>query len=153
MWMQLDSYLDNRRAWGPVLLRLALGSVFVAHAYAKAALFTFAGTEQFFEANGFPGVLAYPVFAAELVGGLALLRGYRVRLVSLLLVPVMLGALKPHLANGWMFTNTGGGYEYVLFLLVALLGQALMGAGSWERQAFGARVPSASDLPRVPHLQ
>jgi putative oxidoreductase len=137
----LERYLDHpaRRALGPTLLRLALGAVFLAHAYAKAAIFTFSGTEAFFEAHGFPGVLAYPVFLAELVGGLALVAGYRVRLVALLLIPVMLGALKPHLAHGWMFTNPGGGYEYVLFLLGALGAQAFVGPG-----IFSLRVPMAA---------
>jgi len=115
----------------PTLLRIPLGVVFLAHAYAKAAIFTFPGTRGFFEAHGFPGWTVYPVFVAELVGGLALVAGFRVRMVALALVPVMLGALKPHLA-GWMFTTPGGGWEYPGFLIVALLVQALLGAGAWS---------------------
>ncbi|WP_257458422.1 DoxX family protein [Archangium lipolyticum] len=116
---------------GATVLRVALGAVFLAHAGAKAFIFTFAGTEQFFEAHGFPGWTAWPVFLAELLGGLALVAGFRTRLVALGLVPVMLGALKPHLANGWMFTNAGGGWEYVAFLILALVTQALIGGGAY----------------------
>src|SRR5688500_16043187 len=92
---------------GPLALRTGLGSVFLAHAYAKAFLFTLPGTAQFFAQHGFPGWTAYPVFAAELLGGLALLVGFRTRLAAVALIPVMLGALKPHWAAGWMFTNSG----------------------------------------------
>ena len=128
--------LSSLSASGPTVLRIALGLVFVAHAYAKAAIFTFPGTAAFFEASGFPGWTAYPVFAAELVGGLALIVGFRTRWAALGLIPVMLGALKTHLAAGWMFTNPGGGWEYPAFLIVALAAQALLGSG---RLALDAR--------------
>lgn len=129
---RLDAALSSlaRRGAAALLLRVALGAVFLAHAYAKAAVFTFPGTEAFFEESGLPGWTAYPVFAAELVGGLALLVGYRARLAALGLVPVMLGALVPHAGNGWMFTSPGGGWEYVAFLLVALGAQAILGDGA-----------------------
>ncbi|CAN5905890.1 DoxX family protein [soil metagenome] len=124
--------LDSTRtaSYGPLALRIALGIVFVAHAYAKAAIFTFPGTEQFFVAHGFPAWTVYPVFAAELAGGLALIAGFRVRWVAPLLVPVMLGALKTHLDNGWSFMATGGGWEYPAFLIAALGAQWAIGPGA-----------------------
>jgi putative oxidoreductase len=128
---RLDNALAARSDLAPALLRLGLGSVFLAHAYAKLALFTMPGTAKFFEANGLPGWAAYPVFFVELAGGAALLLGYRTRLAALALLPVMVGALKPHLANGWMFTGAGGGWEYVAFLLIALAAQALLGGGAF----------------------
>lgn len=118
-------------SFGPTLLRLALGAVFLAHAWAKATVFTFPGTIRFFEASGFPGWTVWPVFAGELLGGLALVAGFQVRAVALLLVPIMLGALRPHLGNGWMFTGSGGGWEYPAFLLAALAAQALLGPGAF----------------------
>lgn len=119
----------HRAHYAPTILRFALGAVFLAHAYAKAAIFTFPGTVSFFQAFGLPGWSAYPVFALELVGGVFLLLGLHVRLVSALLIPVMLGAFIPHLHNGWMFTNPGGGWEYVAVLLLALIAQLLLGPG------------------------
>jgi len=127
----LENKLARLSHYAPTALRFALGLVFLAHAYGKAAIFTFAGTEQYFQANGFPGFMVYPVFAAELIGGLLLLVGFRTRLASLALVPIMLGALKPHLGNGWLFVNNGGGWEYPAFLIVALLAQATLGAGAY----------------------
>ena len=51
--------------WGLLLLRLALGTMWIAHALLKPLVFTFAGTAQFFESVGIPGALVTPVFAAS----------------------------------------------------------------------------------------
>lgn len=125
----LERLAATKRHLGPVVLRLALGAVFLAHAYAKLAIFTLPGTVGFFQANGIPGWMAYPVLAVEALGGVLLIAGVRVRLVAAALIPVMLGALIPHAGNGWMFTNPGGGWEYVAFLIAALAAQVALGRG------------------------
>lgn len=122
--------LASLSAFGPTISRVGLGIVFLAHAYAKAALFTFAGTEAFFTAHGFPGWTVYPVFAGEVLGGLALITGFRVRAASIALIPIMLGAIVPHVKNGFWFTSPNGGWEYPAFLVLALFAQALAGAGA-----------------------
>ncbi|AUX40539.1 membrane protein [Sorangium cellulosum] len=114
-----------------LVLRLGLGAVFLAHAAAKVFVFTLPGTVAFFTSSGFPGWTAYPVFLAELLGGAALVAGFKTRLVALALLPVMAGALLVHLPSGWMFTSPGGGWEYVAFLMVTLLAQALLGDGAF----------------------
>lgn len=129
--ISLDGRLAKLGPFAPTVLRTGLGVVFLAHAYAKAAIFTLPGTEQFFASQGFPGWSAYPVFAAEVVGGALLLLGVRTRLVALSLLPILLGALMVHAGNGWSFTASGGGWEYVAFLMVALVAQALLGDGAW----------------------
>jgi putative oxidoreductase len=126
----LDHLASLRPQLGPALLRFGLGAVFLAHCYAKLAIFTLPGTASFFEGHGLPGWTVYPVLAIELIGGVCLIVGAYVRLAALALLPVMLGALLPHVANGWMFTNPGGGWEYVAFLIVALSAQVLLGRGS-----------------------
>jgi putative oxidoreductase len=118
--------------------------VFVGHALAKAFTFTFPGTVQFFESFGIPGWTVYPVFFAELLGGLALILGFRTRAVALLLIPILFGALIPHMHNGWMFSNPGGGWEYVAFLIVALGAQALLGSGAYAVDSLLARSNEAS---------
>lgn len=80
------------------------------------------------------------MFAAELVGGLGLLLGFKTRWPAALLVPVMFGALKPHLGAGWMFSGPGGGWEYPAFLIVALGAQGLLGAGAFSLDAYLAGV-------------
>src|SRR3954470_5918118 len=90
---------------GIAVLRVSLGVMWIAHALLKLLVFTLPGTAQYFASIGFPGFLAYPVFAAELLGGSALLFGVYARQVSLGLVPVMAAAASVHLSNGWVFTN------------------------------------------------
>jgi putative oxidoreductase len=113
-----------------LLLRLSLGTMFVAHGLLKVLVFTPAGTAAFFVSQGFPGWSAHLVIAMELLGGVALILGVYSRYVSLALVPVLLGALVVHLPNGWLFTAAKGGWEYPAFLLMATLVQALLGDGA-----------------------
>lgn len=125
----LQHVATSRRDFAPTILRVGLGAVFLAHSYAKLAIFTLPGTVAFFEGHGLPGWTVYPVLAVELLGGLCLILGFQTRLAALALLPVMFGALVPHASNGWMFTNPGGGWEYVAFLIVALGAQVLLGNG------------------------
>jgi putative oxidoreductase len=46
-------------------------------------------------------------------------------------VPVLLGATWAHAGNGWLFTATGGGWEYPLFLSLTAVVQALLGDGAY----------------------
>lgn len=118
------------------LLRITSGALFLAHGLLKVNVFTIAGTVGFFESLGLPGGLAYLTIAAELIGGATLILGVGVRVVSLALVPVLLGATWVHSANGWLFSGEGGGWEFPLFWSVAQVAIALLGAGS-----FALRVP------------
>jgi len=114
---------------GPIILRLALGSMWISHALLKLLVFTLPGTAHFFESVGLPGWMAYPVFAAELLGGLAMLFGFYARHVALGLLPILVVATVVHLPNGWVFTNQGGGWEYPAFLCVASIVLWLLGDG------------------------
>lgn len=127
--------------WGATLLRVSLGAMWIAHALLKLLVFTLPGTARFFDSVGFPGFLAYPVFAVELLGGLMLVLGLYARQAALALVPVMLAAMSVHLGNGWVFTSPGGGWEYPLFLAVASVAQWLLGDGAWALQRSGSLAP------------
>ena len=119
--------------YGATLLRLALGTIYIAHgAYLKLVVFTLPGTVEFFQSLGLPGIAAYGVIAAEIIGGVLLLLGIRVTAAAAVLAVVSLGATWAHLPAGWLFTNSGGGWEYPLFLAVASLVQALLGAGAFR---------------------
>ena len=138
----VNTPLDVRYApYAAFVLRIALGLVFIAHALLKPLVYTFAGTVAFFVQHGFPGWTAYPVFAAELVGGLALIAGVHTRWAALGLIPIAVGALTVHWENGWTFTATNGGWEYVAFLIAALLVQSALGDGAYALKgaADGAR--------------
>ncbi len=118
-------------AFGQAVLRISLGAMWISHALLKLLVFTLPGTAQFFASQGLPPLLAYPVFAAELLGGIALVLGLHGRIVSLLLLPILLGAIKVHAGNGWLFTSAQGGWEYPAFLAMATLAHALSGDGAF----------------------
>ena len=122
---------DVRAAYAALLLRVALGVMFIAHALLKYLVFTLPGTAQFFASVGLPGFLGYATFAVELVGGVMLIAGYKTRIVSLVLLPVLLGATWVHSGNGWLFTSPKGGWEYPAFWTVTLVVQALLGDGAF----------------------
>ena len=130
-------------AYGVTLLRLSLGVMWTAHALLKLLVFTLPGTAKFFAGIGIPGLLAYPVFAAELAGGLALILGIYARQVALALVPIMAGAAWVHLPNGWVHTSAGGGWEYPVFLTVASVALWLMGDGGFAIRRSNRFIPAA----------
>jgi putative oxidoreductase len=115
---------------GITVLRVSLGVMWIAHALLKLLVFTLPGTAQYFASIGFAGWLAYPVFAAELLGGIALLLGVYARQAALALVPVMAVAAWVHLPNGWVHTSAGGGWEYPVFLIAASIALWLLGDGA-----------------------
>jgi putative oxidoreductase len=115
---------------GIAVLRMSLGVMWIAHALLKLFVFTLPGTAQYFASIGFPGFLAYPVFAAELLGGIALVLGVYARQTALVLVPVMVVAAWVHAPNGWVHTSPGGGWEYPAFLIAASIALWLLGDGA-----------------------
>lgn len=127
---------------GITVLRVSLGIMWTAHALLKLFVFTLPGTVQYFVSIGFPGFLAYPVFAAELLGGIALLLGVYARQVALALVPVMAAAAWVHLPNGWVHTSVGGGWEYPVFLIAASIALWLLGDGTAAIKRSRLLVPS-----------
>ena len=135
---------DRIQGYAPLVLRVALGVLFLAHAWLKVAVFTVPGTVQFFESIGLPGLLAYPVIAAEALGGIALILGVAVRPVATLLALIAFGAITAHAGNGWVFSAQGGGWEYPLFLGVVALVQAMLGAGT---VALSTAAPSTRAIP------
>lgn len=131
--MQSNSVTDvaTTAPYGIMLLRVALGVMWIAHALLKLVVFTLPGTAAFFETVGLPGLLAHPVFAAELIGGAAILLGIYARYFSLILLPILLVATWVHFPNGWVHTSPNGGWEFPLFLVIASLAHGLLGDGAY----------------------
>ncbi|CUH82595.1 DoxX family protein [Tropicibacter naphthalenivorans] len=123
--------------YAATLLRLTSGALFLAHGLLKVNVFTIPGTVGYFESLGLPGFLAYLTIIAEIGGGLALILGVATRLVSLALIPVLLGATWVHAGNGWLFSATGGGWEFTVFWTVVQVALVFLGAG-----AFALRIPA-----------
>ena len=114
------------------LLRVTSGVWFLLHAGLKIFVFTPAGTAGFFDSIGLPGFLAYIVILAELIGGLALIAGFKTREVALGLSVILLGSIyTPHFAAGFFFSNPNGGWEFPAFWALTLWALALLGDGAY----------------------
>ncbi|MDV2452816.1 DoxX family protein [Xanthomonas hortorum] len=126
------SYASPRTAaYGTALLRMSLGALFLVHGLTKLLVFTPAGTAAYFQSLGLPGALGYLTIALELGLGLSLLLGIYARWVALLGVPLLLGTIvSVHGANGFGFSNPGGGWEYPVLWAVLLIVQSLLGDGA-----------------------
>lgn len=125
--------IDTRTApYAALLLRVSLGLMFVAHGLLlKVFTFGVAGTVGYFESIGYPGYFAYLVILAELGGGPALILGLWTRTISILFLPIMIGATWQHAGSGWVFSANGGGWEFPAFWTAALVVQALLGDGAY----------------------
>lgn len=122
--------IDSRTApYAVLLLRLALGVMYLAHGLTKLLVFTLPGTAQFFAKVGFAGWLAYPVTYFEIVGGVLLILGIYPRWVAAIAAVQLLATATVHAGNGWAFGNPGGGWEYPVFLAVGAAALALLGNG------------------------
>jgi len=128
--------------WAPMPLRLVIGFGMVYHGYPK--VFSGQGHEMFvgmLQGIGIPaaGLMAWVVGIVELLGGLALISGAFVSVVSVLLIIDMLVALfAVHLPVGFSFMNITGmtdagpqfgmpGYEVPLLYIAGLLALLLRG--------------------------
>jgi putative oxidoreductase len=126
--------------YGALLLRVSMGLMFIVHGAIKLFVFTPLGTARFFESFGLPAPLAYLSIAAELGGGVLLVLGAWSRVVSVALIPFLLGALfTAHVGHGLMFSAPGGGWEFPAFWTVALAVQALIGDGAFAARPWSPR--------------
>jgi putative oxidoreductase len=122
-----------------LLLRRSLAAMWLSHAVVlKLMTFGLPGLAAWMATQGFAPVLAGPLVAAEIAGGLLIALGWHGRWASLALQPVLLGALFVHAGNGWVFTSANGGWEYPLFLIAVSLVHVLLGDGPWGLR-FGRR--------------
>ncbi len=120
--------------WGPVLLRVVVGILFVAHGAQKLfgwfGGYGLEGTGQWMDSIGLgPGYLmALLAGSAEFFGGLALILGVLVRPAAIgLAITMVVAILSVHFQNGLFMDKNG--YEYALALLVVSVSLAISGAG------------------------
>lgn len=118
--------------YAALALRVTTGALFLFHGLVKLFVFTPAGTAGYFESIGLPGALGYLTMLVEIAGGLALILGVKARLVSLALVPVLLGAaFFGHGASGFNWSNPNGGWEYPVMWAIVQASLALLGDGPY----------------------
>jgi putative oxidoreductase len=139
--------------WAPLPLRLIVGYGFMAHGYAKILK----GPERFVDilhAIGVPEpeLMGWATIIVELVGGLAILVGAFVPLVSVPMVAILLVAtFTVHLPNGFSsiklqaVTAAGAqfgqpGYETDLLYLACLAALVMGGSGPFALDGLLAKI-------------
>jgi putative oxidoreductase len=127
---RVDAIARAGAPYAPLLLRVALGSLFIAHLYWKLAVFP-GGLDRWwsnFAINGYPWFVPWYVLSAELAGALFLIPGIAVRWVSLYAAPMMIGAAHFWaIRNGFWFVAAGA--ELPILWGVLLVLQFLLGSG------------------------
>ena len=144
--------------WAPFALRLVIGYGFIVHGWAKLSRGPdkFAGVLEWMDVP-LPELVAWVVTLVEIFGGLAIMVGSWVTLVSIPLIAIHLVAMfGVHWKYGFSSVNTVGltaagpqfgppGFEVNLLYIAGLLAIVMSGgAGAWSVDRWLARKSSGA---------
>ncbi|MCD2424245.1 DoxX family protein [Niabella pedocola] len=129
--------LNQTPAITSLVLRLTLGLVMLPHGWQKVTHFqnTLMHLQQDYR---LPWLLAVGVILAEFIAPLFLIAGFSTRLMALLLIVLMMGAviMGHHWQHGffmnWFGNQKGEGFEYHLLAIGLGIGILLLGGGKWS---------------------
>ena len=137
---------QNELNYGAFIVRASLGVVLLAHGLLKVFGFTIPGTVGYFDSLGLPAIAAYLTIFAELAGGTTLILGLYSRLVAALSLPLLIGSVWAHAANGWLFSAPNGGWEFPMLLVALAVAVTIQGGGAFALR----KLPIVDDvLPTV----
>ncbi|GAA4664689.1 DoxX family protein [Gordonia humi] len=122
--------LKHAQGLSTTVARVILGIIFLAHGCQKFFVNGMDATASGFDAMGapLPTLSAWVAAILEFGGGILLIVGIAVPLVSLLLILDMIGAIFiTHIDNG--FWSSDGGYELPLALIAGLIAVAIADQG------------------------
>jgi len=144
-------FLSSLQPLGLLILRVALGLIFLTHGYPKLTR-SAAALQTLFVQHGLPAKLVYVSGVLETFGAVLLIVGVFARPAALLLAIEMgVAIIKVHSAHGIMALHQ---YEFPLVLATACLALATVGAGTLSADHLlygegGARARSAKS-PKKP---
>jgi putative oxidoreductase len=129
-------FLGSFQPLGLLVLRVALGVIFLTHGYPKLTR-SAAAMQGMFVQHGLPAQLVYVAGVLETFGGILLVLGLFSRPVALFLaIEMAVAIVKIHSGHGIMALRE---YEFPLALATACLALATVGAGilSGDHLLFG----------------
>jgi putative oxidoreductase len=139
----LVKFLNTFQPLGLLVLRAALGLIFLTHGYPKLTRAS-APLQAMFVQHGLPAQMVYLAGVLEAFGGLLLILGLFTRGAALLLAIEMgVAIVKVHSVHGIMALHD---YEFPLALAAASIALATVGAGtaSVDHLLFGDAVSNRS---------
>lgn len=122
--------------WAPLILRVALGVIFVWHGYDKVFTAGMPMVAGFLGSIGIPlpGLMAYILAYGEIIGGLLLIVGLFTHWAAKFAVIVGIVAFfAVHLKNGFAIGN--GGYEFIMLIFATAVSVLITGAGKYSLDA------------------
>lgn len=122
----LNQSLGRFASFGPVIIRVFLGGLFVLHGIDKFRG-GLSGVEEFFAANGVPaaGLASTATPVIEVIAGVALIVGFGTRIAAAVLALLLMGAIFWVKADGGIL----GSAETDLAYIAGLLGLVVLGPG------------------------
>jgi len=141
-------FLDSLQSLALLLLRAALGLVFLTYGYPKLAG-SGPAMQPFFMQHGLPGWFVYLAGVIEFFGGGLLILGLFTRGAAFFLAAEMGVAIwKVHFAKGYLAVHD---YEFPLTLAMACLVLVTTGAGtlSLDRAIFGGKSRTPRNSKKV----
>ena len=132
----------------PLILRLSLGGVVLAHGLQKVFGwfdgYGIEGTLGFFTSIGVPRAIGALVIISDFIGSLALIAGLATRFAAAAAGAVMLGAIAlVHASNGffmnWAGATRGEGYEFHVLAVAMAAALMLSGGGRWSLDGWAQR--------------
>ncbi len=158
----LRKFLSTENDPAALVMRLALGVVFLAHGAQKVLGWWgghgAAATIQGFAKMGLPPAVTVLVMAAEFGGGLLLILGFLTRLAALGVGCVMAGALilvhaKVGFFMNWAGTQKGEGFEYHILALGLAVALLIKGGGAFSvDHAIAGEDQGAMAFPATPRV-
>ncbi|MCR4325459.1 MAG: DoxX family protein [Patescibacteria group bacterium] len=135
MWSKLKNCdcAGALAAWAPLVLRVALGVIFLWHGYDKVFSTGIAGVSGFLGSLGFPipTLFAYILAYGELIAGVLLILGLFTHWAAKFATIVAVVAFfTVHMKNG--FSAAQGGYEYIMLIFAASVSVLIAGAGKYS---------------------
>jgi putative oxidoreductase len=126
-------------SYGPLFVRLGLGSVLFAHGAQKLAGwfggYGFEGSMNYFtDQRGLPWIVGFLVIIVEFFGSLAVILGAATRIWSAAIFCVMFGIIattfNDHFFMNWFGSQKEEGYEFFLLAIGMAASLIITGAGN-----------------------